>query len=123
MTKLLSFDVDSVILDTEEVIFEYIYKNYGKKITSKDVTHWTYYIENFPSVLQYFGNPEIYEKVKAIAGMIKVMEEVVQEYGIERIQLITSSHEGIKTAKEEAINRYYGHIQGLTTVPKKVIQS
>ncbi len=108
---LLSFDVDSVLLDTEEIIFEYILKNYGKKVTPKDVTHWSYYIENFPSVGEYFGNPEIYEKVLPIVEMIYVMEELVRLYGAECIQLITSSHGLIKEAKEAAINKYYGHIE------------
>ena len=110
--KLLSFDVDSVLLDTEEVIFKYIEKEYGKIITSKDVTHWTYYIENFPSVLEYFGNPEIYQKVEPVQGMIYIMEKVIKNYGSDKIQLITSSHEKIKEAKELAINRFYGHIEG-----------
>lgn len=109
--KLLSFDVDSVLLDTEEVIFEYVKKNYNTVIGPKDVTHWTYYIENFPSVLQYFGNPEIYEKVEPIYDMIEVMSEVIELYGAENIQLITSSHEAISEAKEDAVNRYYGHLK------------
>jgi hypothetical protein len=108
--KILSFDVDSVLLDTEEIIFEYIYENYQIKITSKDLTHWTYYIENFPSVLQYFGNPEIYEKVGPIVEMISVMEEVIKMYGAEQIQLITSSHKDIKQSKEDAINKFFGHL-------------
>lgn len=108
--KILSFDVDSVLLDTEEVIFDYIEKNYGKRITGMDVSYWGYYIEHFPSVLQYFGNPEIYEKVNPIYEMIDVMKEVIKVYGADRIQLITSSHKDIKQAKEDAINKWFGYL-------------
>ena len=109
--KLLSFDVDSVLLDTEEVIFERINAVYNRVINAKDVTHWTFYMENFPSILEYFGNPELYEKVKPIYEMIEVMREVIEIYGANNIQLITSSHSDMKEAKEAALRRFYGHLK------------
>lgn len=109
--KLLSFDVDSVLLDTEEVIFNRIKDEYNVVIGPMDVTHWTYYIENFPSILEYFGNPELYDKVEPIYEMIDVMAEVIELYGAENIQLITSSHSKMKDAKEMALKRFYGHLK------------
>ena len=110
--KKISFDVDSVLLDTELVIFDYVWEEYDTRINAKDVTHWSYYIENFPSVSAYFGNPEIYKKVKPVKGMVDVVTRIVKKYGAKSIQLITSSHENVREAKDEALERFYGHIEG-----------
>ena len=57
---IFSFDVDSVLLDTEEEILNHIDKVYNKKLTQKDVTHWTFYSENFPAVIDLFqDHPEL----------------------------------------------------------------
>ncbi|MBT5491929.1 hypothetical protein HOK00_06570 [bacterium] len=108
---IFSFDVDSVLLDTEEEILNHIDKVYNKKLTQKDVTHWTFYSENFPAVIDLFQDPNLYKNIKAIDGMVETMEKIVEHYGHSSIQLVTSSHEKVASSKEKALNSIFGHIK------------
>jgi len=108
---IFSFDVDSVALKTEDSIIEHIEEFHNIKITPKDVTHWGYYTENFPSVINFFSNEKLYEGVKNIKGMDIVIENLIKDFGPNSIQFITSSHSKVKKAKERCLLKNYGHIE------------
>lgn len=115
--KKISFDVDSVLFDTEAIIIKEIKEIYGVTITQKDVTHWDFYAENFPKILDKFASNNFYETVKKIEQMDNVLESIIEGYGINSLQLVTSTHSNVKNSKEEALNRLFSHIKGFEIIP------
>jgi len=114
--KKTSFDVDSVLLNTEATIIEFIKERYNTIITQKDIAHWNYYSENFPEVIKYFANPDLYKNATPVEGMQKVMKEMLEKYDPKSIQLVTSSHRNVEEAKNEALKKVYGHIPGFNEI-------
>jgi len=109
-TKLISFDADSVLLNTEDIIFDIINKIYHKRLKTMDVTDWDFYMRNYPIVFEYFNNPEFYDNVKPVEGMVEVLTKTILKYGAQNIQIVTSSSNNMKIGKEKALSRIFGHI-------------
>lgn len=114
--KLISFDIDSVLLDTEKRIINFIKKEYNVSITQKEITHWDYYAMNFPKVIELFTKPELYDNVEAIKNMDKVLSKLISKVGSDKIQFITSSHSNIEKAKEETVLKLYKHIKDIEKI-------
>lgn len=112
----ISFDVDSVLLNLEKHLFEFIEKEYNVKITSKDVDTWEYYAVNFPKVIDLFKTENLYDKVEAIEEMHEVLNTLINKYGANAIQIITSSHPNVKESKEKALTKFFGNIKGFDRI-------
>lgn len=113
---LISFDVDSVLIDTESNILQKIKEIYNKNITLKDVTYWDYYKNEYPLVLEIFKDINFYNDVNMIKYMDKILEQIIKTYGSNNIQLITSSSEISAISKENCLIKHFGKIKGFDKI-------
>ena len=54
----ITFDVDSVLLKTEERVLEEIYKIYGVNLNLKDISYWNFYKDKYPLVLNFYNDKD-----------------------------------------------------------------
>lgn len=113
---LISIDVDSVLLKTEEKIIEYIFEKYNKKISLKDISYWNYYKDNFPSVLNLFNDINFYNNIEMIADMDYVLENIINKYGYKNIQFVTSSTNISAKSKENVMFKHFNHINNFSKI-------
>lgn len=107
----ITFDVDSVLLKTEERVLEEIYKIYGVNLNLKDVSYWNFYKDKYPLVLNFYNDKDFYKYIDKIENMDLVLDKLIKKYGYNNIQLVTSSNEILKNQKEEALNRHFNNVQ------------
>ena len=88
----ITFDVDSVLLKTEERVLEEIYKIYGVNLNLKDVSYWNFYKDKYPLVLNFYNDKDFYKYVDKIENMDLVLDKLIKKYGYNNIQLVTSSN-------------------------------
>ena len=116
-SKKVSFDVDSVLLQTEDVILSYIKENYSVDLKTEDVTYWDFYKDNYPTVFTHlFSDASLYEQVPAVSGMERVLEACLDEFGGSNIQFVTASHPNMVPSKEGALRKHFGHLSGYDDV-------
>ena len=113
---LVSMDVDSVLLKTEERVLEEIYTLYKVKLNLNEVAYWNFYKDHYPLVLDFFNNNKFYKKVDKIDNMDIVLKDLIQLYGDNNIQLVTSSNEILKQQKEDCLLKHFGHIKNFDKI-------
>jgi len=108
--KKICFDVDDVLLSSQNVLLSFLEKEYNKKLTTEDVTHWMFYHENYPKIVEYFKKQEFYTNNKPIDGMDEVLKFALDNF--KEVYFVTSSHPDIIDIKNKTLKKYYGDIQG-----------
>ncbi len=107
---LISLDVDSVLLKTEERVLEEIKNLYNIKLDLKDITYWNFYKDHYPLVLDFFNNTKFYDNVDKIDNMDIVLNSLIKKYGSNNIQLVTSSNEILAKQKEACLFKNFSNI-------------
>lgn len=113
---LISFDVDSVLIDTESIILKKIKDIYNVDLTLKNVTYWDFYKDKYPLVLDVFQDINFYNNVNKIKDMDIILEKTIKKYGSHNIQLITSSSEVSAISKENCLNKHFGKIKDFNKI-------
>lgn len=113
---LISFDVDSVLIDTESIILKKIKDIYNVDLTLKNVTYWDFYKDKYPLVLDVFQDINFYNNVNKIKDMDIILEKTIKMYGSHNIQLITSSSEVSAISKENCLNKHFGKIKDFNKI-------
>ena len=113
---LISFDVDSVLLDTETIILKKIKEIYDVELSLKDVTYWNFYKNEYPLVLDVFQDISFYNNVNKIQNMDIIMKNVISTYGSNNIQLITSSSKISAISKENCLDKHFGKIKDFNKI-------
>ena len=108
---LISFDVDSVLIDTETIILKKIKELYGVDLTLQDVTYWDFYKNEYPLVLNIFQDITFYNNVNKIKDMDIILDNIISLYGANNIQLITSSSNISAISKENCLDKHFGKIK------------
>lgn len=113
---LISFDVDSVLLKTEEKIIKKIKELYNIEISLKDITYWNYYKDNFPLVMSFFEDKDFYNDIEIIDNMDIILKKIIKKYDYKNIQFVTSSTNISAKSKENVMFKHFNHIQNFSKI-------
>jgi len=116
--KLISVDFDEVLFDLSTITNNFIKNHYGE-VTHPDHIGWDYFNDNFPLVVSdCWNNPEEYSKGDFIHGAIEFMNELINLYGIDKLQIITNSLPNVIDCKNQLIRETFGDIDVIHTKDK-----
>ena len=113
---MITFDVDSVLLQTEEKIIREIKRIYNKEITLMDITYWNYYKDYYPEVMKALEDINFYNDIKPINEMYITLEKIIERYGYKNIKFVTSSNNILQEQKEICLNRHFGNIKNFNKI-------
>jgi hypothetical protein len=114
----LSIDFDCVLYDLSTITNNFIKNHYGE-VTHPDLIGWDYFNENFPLVVkECWNNPEEYSKGKFIVGAIEFMNELINLYGVDKLQIVTNSLPNVIDYKNQLIRETFSDIDVIHTKEK-----
>ena len=101
--KLISLDFDGPIWNLEAIHKEHILEHYGIHYDSRDVTHWEYLYENYPSITKCWTHWAEYSRAPFVEGALEFIAELKKRYGADALQIVTSTPESIQEEKTQMI--------------------
>lgn len=108
--KKVFIDYDSTLVNLAESWCKWIFTNYDKRITTKDILYWTWIENTFGKEADdFFKDYRIYADnvVKPTKNSQKFVDDVISMYGKSYVYIITSSYPGTEKAKKDHILRNY----------------
>jgi 5'(3')-deoxyribonucleotidase len=117
MNKMIKIDIDDTILDLLNLTLKTIKERENKIINPKNINYWDYYKDKHPYILKTFNDPKTYENIKPIKGSEEFLKKIINEYGIENIEFVTSSPENVLEAKDKAMRKLFKNIKDFETIP------
>ena len=113
--KTICFDVDDVLLNTQDRIIQKVKELYGDELKISEIDSWDFYERKYPKIIDFFASAELYdENNKAISGMDFILQASLERYDI---KLVTSTHPNAREAKEKLLRKYFSHVPGFLNVP------
>lgn len=107
--KNIFIDFDSTLNNLIEVWVDFTNKVYNTNISSKDILHWDWMSENFPSSDLFWQDKNIYnELVKPREGAVNFIKILKQYFNV---VILTTTYNGLEEAKESNIRRYFGDVK------------
>lgn len=113
--KKISLDFDNVLWDFEQINIRLAKELYGVNMTSAAVTHWNYYVDEFPLIVPAWSNWEEYKTAEFFKGDQDFVKELQKKY---EVQIITASTPEIAENKDKLIYERYGDIKIVHTKDK-----
>lgn len=113
---MITFDVDSVLLQTEEKIIREIKRIYNEEITLMDISYWNYYKDRYPKIMDLFNCKNFYKDISPVNNMNIILGKIIKKYGYNNIQLVTSTPNTLKIPKEECLNKHFGNIKNFSKI-------
>lgn len=113
---MITFDVDSVLLKTEEKILKEIKKLYNKELSLNDITYWNFYKDNYPEVMKLFDDYNFYNDIEPVKYMDYILSNIIKEYGYNNIQIVTSTNKTLKQPKEICLDKHFGKIKNFNKI-------
>jgi len=81
MKKKLFIDYDDTCVGTSDVVVKFIFDEFGKVITRKDIQWWSYLQDTFGvEAEQLWEVPGMYDHVFPLPGVLEFLEELKTEY-------------------------------------------
>lgn len=113
---MFSVDFDDVLYKLDDLNNSYVKERYGVEITSKDVVSWSFYVDEFPSIIELWTKWELYGKGDLFPGAIEFIHSLKQ---IGPVQIVTASgSEEISINKDKMIKEMFGDIKIIHTREK-----
>lgn len=107
--KLISLDFDDCLYDLMSLNVRYVKDNYGVINIHRKIKNYYHIYHTYPSIGDDLWNhPENYIQGKLLQGAKEFYIELVDYYGVDAIQIVTSSMENIVDVKNEMIREKFG---------------
>lgn len=97
--SLISFDADEVMLALNKGSSDFIMKHYNEVITTQEQVEWSYIVDKYPRIIDFWSTWELYSTIPVIDGIKELIAKCKQEFGEKSIQIVTSSPESIISKK------------------------
>jgi len=117
--KTISSDFDNVLFNLEQLNIIHAKMFYGVDLTPADITYWNFYGENYPKIVNTWGDFSFYQKGEFINGDIDFIN-TLKDMGFE-VQIVTASFPSIAAEKDEMIYDRYGDIRIIHEKNKSIV--
>lgn len=107
--KLISLDFDDCLYDLMALNIKYVEDNFGIPNIHNKITSYYEIYNTYPSIgIDLWNNPDKYIQGKLVDNAYEFYSKLVKEYGVESIQIVTSSMENIIDVKNDMIKNRFG---------------
>lgn len=110
--KKISLDFDNVLFDLESLNIKTVKEIYGVNMTAIDIDNWDFYQNNYPLIMNIWGDWNLYSKGSFFDGDQDFVQTLKKQF---EVQIVTASYETIEKQKDEMIYNRYGDIKIIHT--------
>lgn len=102
--EYIDLDFDNLVYDLESLNLKFVKDHYGVTLKSRDITHWNFYLTEFPEVEKIWGDFKLYSKAKFFENAKQFYEDL---YSIKKVRIITASYPQIEKEKDKMIFDFF----------------